>query len=127
MVTEVNIDDMTVGSSRRALDSGKVGAVKESNAVQELPNDGKKLPPQAKSAEEVSEQLDEVANELNGHVQFVNRELQFSVDEESGHTVIKVMDAKTQEVIRQIPGEEALKFARMLNEGGDVELFSAYT
>lgn len=30
----------------------------------------------------------------------------FSVDEESGHTVIQVKDAETQEVIRQMPSKE---------------------
>ena len=119
MVTEVNIDDATIVGSHRALDSGKVGAVKEAGSIQELPNNGRRLPQQVVSTEEVSERLDEVASNLNGYAQFVNRELQFSVDEDSGYTVIKVMDAKTQKVIRQIPGEEALKFARMLNEGGD--------
>ena len=71
--------------------------------------------------------LDEAVQNLNDHVQTVNRELQFTVDKDSGKTVIKVIDKETHEVIRQIPGEEALNVARRLNEGGELALFSSYT
>ncbi|MCU0870215.1 MAG: flagellar protein FlaG [Burkholderiales bacterium] len=40
--------------------------------------------------------------------------LQFSIDEQSGETVVKVVDADTDEVIRQIPSEEMLALARNL-------------
>ena len=126
MVTEINSDEVAISNSRRALNSGKIEPLKEASPVQALPDNGKNLPREKKDAEEISEKLDEVAKDLNDHVQFVNRELQFSVDKDSGFTVIKVMDVETKEVIRQIPGEEALHFARLLNEGGDVELFNAY-
>ncbi len=74
-----------------------------------------------------SAELDETVRDLNEHMQAVKRELHFSVDQDSGHTVIKVMDLATQEVIRQIPNEEALKAARSLGEGFDIKLFSEYT
>lgn len=74
-----------------------------------------------------SEKLVEVVRELNEHVQAVQRELHFSVDEDTGQTVIKVTDLATNEVIRQIPNEEALNFARKLNEGADLKLFNEYT
>jgi len=71
--------------------------------------------------------LDDAVRDLNEHIQVVQRELHFSVDEDSGRTVIKVMDLATQEVIRQIPNEEALTYARKLSEGVELELFSEYT
>ena len=73
-----------------------------------------------------SEKLDAAVRELNEHIQAVQRELHFSVDKDSGQTVIKVMDLSTQEVIRQIPNEEALSFARKLDEGVELELLSEY-
>lgn len=54
---------------------------------------------------------------LNEYVQNYHRELQFNVDEQSGRTVIKVVDAETDEVIRQIPAEEMLVLAQQLAEG----------
>ena len=80
------------------------------------------------AGEEVSNaELDETVQDLNEHMQAVQRELHFSIDQDSGHTVIKVMDLATQQVIRQIPNEEALKAARSLGEGFDIKLFSEYT
>jgi flagellar protein FlaG len=38
-----------------------------------------------------------------------NTSLAFSVDKPTGKTVIKVMDKETDEMIRQIPPEDALK------------------
>ena len=93
---------------------------------------GESLPPEAvparqKDAAVDASVLDEAVQNLNDHVQTVNRELQFSVDKDSGKTVIKVIDKETHEVIRQIPGEEALNVAKRLNEGGELALFSSYT
>lgn len=51
---------------------------------------------------------DKVA-QLNDYMQNMNRNLQFSVDDSSGDTVIKVIDSETEEVVRQIPSEEILE------------------
>ncbi len=61
--------------------------------------------------------LSEAVSNLNDYVQQLNRTLQFSVDETSGRTIIKVMDADTREVIRQIPPEEVVALARHLGDG----------
>lgn len=61
-------------------------------------------------------EVDRVVNELNELVQNTQRALQFSVDQDSGRTVIRVMDKETDEVIRQIPPEEALKLAQRFED-----------
>lgn len=58
----------------------------------------------------------DVVKEMNQAVQNVRRELEFSVDDDSGRTVVKVMNSETGEVIRQLPTEEALAVARRLEE-----------
>jgi len=63
-----------------------------------------------------AEEMQSAVSKLNDHIQIVRRNLQFSIDEESGRTVVKVMDAETEEVIRQVPSEEALKLAKHLEE-----------
>ena len=70
--------------------------------------------PQQNSVEAGQEQLEETVEELNQMVQSVRRNLQFSIDKESGRTVIKVIDSDSEEVIRQIPPEEVLALARRL-------------
>ena len=42
--------------------------------------------------------------------------LSFSVDKDSGRTVIKVVDPETHEVLRQIPAEEILRMDKNLDQ-----------
>jgi flagellar protein FlaG len=56
-------------------------------------------------------------NELMGSKQ---RSLRFQVDEGSGHTVITVINAATNEVVRQIPSAELLAIARNLEALGSL-------
>ena len=62
------------------------------------------------------EKLDQTIEELSSLVKNYNRELNFSVDEDSGRTVIKVIDSSTDEVIRQIPSEEVVGLAQMIDQ-----------
>jgi len=65
--------------------------------------------------EQVSaEELDAAIERLNELMKDGQRSLNFSVDKELDEVVIKVMDTETEELIRQIPNEEALKFAKNL-------------
>jgi flagellar protein FlaG len=50
-----------------------------------------------------------------------NAALSFQVDETSGRLYFKVVDANTQEVIRQVPSEEVLAMARKLRELTDLK------
>lgn len=134
MVTELNNDEQMTKNVNQASAISKVTPVKTVVEKQGLPENGNGLPRtvednrSARPANEVDPgRLDDAVRGLNEHVQTVQRELQFTVDKDSGHTVIKVMDMETQEVIRQIPSEEALSVARQLSEGAELELFSSYT
>lgn len=60
--------------------------------------------------------LRDTVSHLNDSVQELRRELKFSVDEESGRVVVKVINAKDGETIRQIPAEEILQLARRFTE-----------
>ena len=66
-----------------------------------------------------NEQLNSAVNELSGYVQNITRELNFSVDQELGRTVVTVIDESTGDVIRQIPSEEMLDLAKHLQEVRD--------
>ncbi len=63
-----------------------------------------------------SEKLQETVREMNAKVQNLRRNLQFSIDDASGRSVVRVIDAETDEVIRQIPSEEILNLAHRLTE-----------
>ena len=40
--------------------------------------------------------------------------LEFNIDQTSGRTIVRVVDLETQQVIRQIPSEEMVELARVL-------------
>lgn len=61
------------------------------------------------------EQIDRAMSEVRKALDPVARNLQFSIDEETGRTVIKVVDSTTQQVIRQMPSEELLALTRSLD------------
>ncbi len=44
--------------------------------------------------------------------------LEFSIDKETGTTIIKVLDVETGEIVRQIPPEEVLTYMRQLDKNG---------
>jgi flagellar protein FlaG len=46
----------------------------------------------------------------------VARNLQFSIDQDSGKTIVKVIDTETDKVVRQIPCEEMLAISRALGK-----------
>ena len=58
-----------------------------------------------------SRKLQAAVEDIAKNVQNVQRSLQFNVDQDSGRTVITVIDKTTHEVIRQIPPEEILAIA----------------
>lgn len=59
-------------------------------------------------------ELGEAVENINQFVNSQGRTLNFSVDEESGKPVVKVIDFETKEVIRQIPSEEVLTMAKAI-------------
>ncbi|MCF6217713.1 MAG: flagellar protein FlaG [Gammaproteobacteria bacterium] len=63
-----------------------------------------------------SDALDDVVKNLNDHIQQYRRELQFQIDDESGRTVVKVMNVENGEVIRQMPSEQVLAMSHQLSE-----------
>jgi flagellar protein FlaG len=52
--------------------------------------------------------LNAAVSEMNDFVQSIQRELHFTVDEDSGRTVVKVIDKSTNEVVRQVPPEDLM-------------------
>ncbi len=62
------------------------------------------------------DELNDVVTKMNDALQNENRTVQFSIDEKSGRTVIKVSDSKTGEPITQFPSEEILAISRNLAE-----------
>jgi flagellar protein FlaG len=79
----------------------KVAVVVPEPAVQQQPSQE-----QVKKAVESMKQMIETA---------APNSLQFSIDDDTGKTIVRISDAQTGEMIRQIPSEELLEIARSLD------------
>lgn len=76
---------------------------------------GQLLPPGSADEAVDSERVESAVSKISDFVQNFQRDLQFSVDQDSGRTVIKVVDSETEQVIRQIPSEETLRMVEQLD------------
>ena len=69
-----------------------------------------------KEVETDAEKLSSAIHLINERVQNLQRDLVFSVDEDTGKDVVTILDAKSSKVIKQIPSEEMLVLAKNLRE-----------
>lgn len=53
---------------------------------------------------------------INRFMSSADRNLTFSLDDDSGKVVVKVIDMSTKEVIRQFPSEEAIAISKSLDK-----------
>lgn len=83
---------------------------------QTLQSGGKVMPvPAGKELNTVSrEELSASVSRLNDYARDINRDLKFTIDEELNQVIVRVYNAETEEMIRQIPSEEVLAMARHL-------------
>ncbi len=87
-------------------DTAAVGAVSTTVAA---------APSPAAAQPEMS-QIVQAVEEMRNAIAPVAQNLQFSIDEDIGRTIVKVVDASTDEVIRQIPSEEIVAIAKAMNK-----------
>lgn len=69
------------------------------------------------------QELESAVSQLNDYVQNIQRTLSFSIEENTGQTVVKVFDSETEELIRQIPAEETIKLAASIEANAASLLF----
>lgn len=60
-------------------------------------------------------QLDDAVRNINSTMSKLSQQLEFMVDPDSNRTVVKVVDQRTSEVLRQMPSKEALEIAKALD------------
>ncbi|WP_054112967.1 flagellar protein FlaG [Marinagarivorans algicola] len=77
------------------------------------------------SDEQGAKALELAVETANNFVQTVQRDLHFSIDQESERTVVKVVESSSGDIIRQIPNESFLELARKMKEFGEVSLVNA--
>ncbi|MGE6791740.1 flagellar protein FlaG [Pseudomonas guineae] len=76
------------------------------------------------AAEQERQPVEEAISSIKQFAQSIQRNLNFALDDSSGRVVVKVTDAMSGDVIRQIPSEDALRLAESLEEARSL-LFKA--
>ncbi|MDO6641099.1 flagellar protein FlaG [Pseudomonadota bacterium] len=83
--------------------------------VTELPES--QLPSEGRGNEQTNpENVSELVDELNNTVSLMRKGLAFKIDDNSGQSVVSVLDIASGDIIRQIPNEEALELSQKLAE-----------
>ncbi len=62
------------------------------------------------------DRVDRVVESLNNLAQSLKRKIEFSINDDTGQTVIRIVDSENDQVIRQIPPEEMLRLAEHLKD-----------
>jgi len=58
--------------------------------------------------------IESVTRQIDSFLRSFGRSINFRVDPGSGQMIVSVIDATTGEIIRQVPGEDALKLAQSI-------------
>ncbi len=61
-------------------------------------------------------QVTQAVKNINQLMQSLSQNVEFSIDDESKDTIVKVVDQQTKEVIRQIPTKEVIEISKALNK-----------
>jgi flagellar protein FlaG len=114
-IQSVNTLPPTQSAPRVVAAEATAASAKES--VVAAPQSQPQQPPQPTDRIKPSdEQLKTAVKAANDFIQPFNDRLQFSIDKDSGTTIVKVIDTNTKEVIRQFPSEEMLAIAKGLDQ-----------
>ncbi|MCG8314831.1 MAG: flagellar protein FlaG [Pseudomonadales bacterium] len=73
-----------------------------------------------KVQQETQEKVETAVETIRGFIQENQRDLDFDVAKESNRVIITVKDKVTNEVIRQIPPEDAIELAERIKSGDDI-------
>jgi flagellar protein FlaG len=93
----------------------KAGLPAVSVAASEQPQKRQAPAAEAKPAETTeasAEQIQSAINKIQQSVPLAQQNMQFSVDDETGKTVVSITDKDSGELIRQVPSEELMEIAK---------------
>lgn len=60
--------------------------------------------------------IESVTRQIDSFLRSINKSLQFRVDQATGEMVVTIRDDETGEIIRQVPGEDALRIAQRIED-----------
>jgi flagellar protein FlaG len=103
---------------RLASDGGPVYVVSASNVQAQaavVPDLPQTAASQVAERQPSSAQLKNAVDSINRTLHQSNKNLEFTVDDETDEPVVKLVDSETGDVLRQFPTEEALSIAKAID------------
>lgn len=97
-------------TDERAVTTAATSAAKATNTT------GTAAKTAADGVEPTREQVNSAVKQLNETMSASSQDLEFSVDQDSKKTIVKLVDRNTHEVLRQMPTKEALEIAKSLDK-----------
>jgi flagellar protein FlaG len=107
---------MKVGDAVSELEAKVQRAAAEKNRDAKVEARQAVAAPQEATPPPEPHRIESVTRQIDSFLRSQNHQLQFRVDGGSGKLVVTVTDGETGEVIRQVPGEEALKMAQRIED-----------
>ena len=104
---------MKINSVTNVMNSAAVGGSSGAASAATVAASGTEQTPASTTPATPVEHADSIISSLKALADSV----EFTVDKAAGKEVITIRDPKSGEVIRQLPSEEALKFARQMANG----------
>lgn len=71
---------------------------------------------QTQKTEANRQELEDAVKQVNDFLKPINNAIQFNLDDDTGKTIVKVIDLATKEVIRQFPSEDMLSIAKAIDK-----------
>ena len=99
---------------QRIARTGNTLPLRRAAANGEREHDGGARPPERAQAQDHS--LERAVATLNEWIRHVNKQLRFVIHEERERVMVRVVEAETQEVIREIPPERVLDTIARIKE-----------
>lgn len=112
----MNVTATIQGTPAVAVPTVKQAPRKAETTGNDLPATGKPAPQANHSPPPVS--IEKALQQIQAFLSDSKRELTFERDETSGHTIIRVIDPVSGDIIRQFPSEEVLKIAAIIDAQG---------
>lgn len=104
---------MSITSISGSSAARELGSYRAKTNVADVPavpsKPASETPPQPNAKE-----MRQAVESLNRVIASSHQSIHFTMDEESGKIVVKVLDSETQKVLRQVPNTEALAISRNL-------------
>ncbi len=106
------VDSVDLAAMRQAPTPASTPAQTPVTQAQRAAQDNPVFPPVQPITKEA---VAAAVQSVNAYAQSVSTNIQFTLDQDTGHTVVKMVDTKTEEVLRQFPSEEMLAISRSID------------